>query len=241
METLITAVPIWLSILFLIAIAIPVIMIAKLVKNGAMQANFGAEKANRFYWVVILFYATFLIYASAMSFTGIFLTPSIPPKVVLFTTIPLMAFLMLVVSNLKVYHPILNGIALQDLVGIHIFRLIGVFFILINIFDAIPAPFAYIAGLGDIATALASILVVKAIVNKKTYAKKLTIFWNIFGILDIVSVLVAAIITSKISIETGAQSVVEISKFPFCLIPAFAAATILFLHISIFRKLKSYN
>jgi hypothetical protein len=118
-----------------------------------------------------------------------------------------------------------------------VFRLIGVFFLISHAYGAIPAQFAYIAGLGDIATAISSIFVAKAIINKKSYAKPLTIAWNIFGILDIVSVLTTAIITTKISIETGSQDVLEITKFPFCLIPGYAPATILFIHLSIFRKL----
>lgn len=214
-------------------------MIANLVKQGAIDAQFSAQKSNRFYWIIIIFYTIYLGYVSVLSFTGLFLTPSIPPKVVLFTTAPLMGFLIFVVSNLNVYKILLEHITLENMVKIHIFRLIGAFFILVYIFGAIPAPFAFVAGLGDIITALLSIMVANAIINKKSYAKKLTIAWNIFGITDIVSVLIAAIITTKIAMETSSQSVIEISKFPFCLIPAFAAATILFLHISVFRKLKT--
>ncbi|TAF77652.1 MAG: hypothetical protein EAZ53_02175 [Bacteroidetes bacterium] len=239
MENLITSVPTWVSILFLMVIPIPVFMIANLVKQGAIEAQFSAQKSKQFYWIIVIFYAVYLSYVTFLTFTGVFLTPSIPPKIVLFTTAPLMGFLIFVVSNLNVYKTLLEHTKLESMVKIHIFRLIGAFFILVYIFGAIPAPFAFVAGLGDIITALLSIIVANAIINKKSYAKKLTIAWNIFGILDIVSVLIAAIITTKMAMETGSQSVVEISKFPFSLIPAFAAATILFLHISVFRKLKT--
>jgi hypothetical protein len=52
-------------------------------------------------------------------------------------------------------------------------------------------------------------------------------------------VVIAGLITTKFSIENGAQGVLEIANFPFCLIPAFAPATILFVHILIFKKLKT--
>ena len=67
----------------------------------------------------------------------------------------------------------------------------------------------------------------------------LTIAWNIFRLLDIISVLTTAIITTNLSIETGSQGVTEIANFPLCLIPAFAPATIILLHLTMFRTLWS--
>jgi hypothetical protein len=237
MNILTTAVPQWVSILFLLTILIPIFMIANVAKQSAIKANLYNQKVKWVYKSILIFYGVYFIYVSLTSFTGIFLENTLPPKILFYTVFPLLAFLLLVVSNLKLYKIILQNAALQSLVQVHLFRLIGVFFLIINAYGAIPTKFAYIAGIGDIATALLSIFVAKAITNKKTYAKPLTIAWNIFGLLDIVSVLTTAIITTKISIDTGSQGVTEIANFPFCLIPAFAPATIIFLHLTIFRKL----
>ncbi len=239
MNILTSAVPQWVSILFLLAITIPVFMIANVARLGAINANLDSQKSKRVYKVILIFYGLYFFYVSLMSFTGVFLENTMPPKILFYTTFPLLAFLLLVVSNLKLYQTILQKTTLQALVQIHLFRLIGVFFIITNVYGVIPTKFAYIAGFGDIAVALTSIFVAKAIANKKTYAKPLTIVWNIFGLLDIVSVITTAIITTKFSIDTGSQSLVEIANFPFCLIPAFAPATIIFLHLTIFRKLES--
>jgi hypothetical protein len=241
MEILTTGVPTWVSILFLLTIPIPILLMARLVKQGAINANYTITQAKQFSWMVILFYTIFLGYTAVLSVTGVFLKPSIPPKVVLFTTLPLLLFLLIVVSNLKVYKVILAHIAVEKIVALHIFRLIGSFFLILHFFNALPAPFAYIAGLGDITVALTSILVTRAIVYKKSYAKPLTIAWNILGMVDIISVLVAAIVTTKIAMDNGTPGVAEISKFPFSLIPSFAAATIMFLHISIFKKVFASN
>ena len=45
------------------------------------------------------------------------------------------------------------------------------------------------------------------------------------------------IVITKIQIETGAPGVEVLAAFPFCLIPAFAPPTIIFLHLSVYRKL----
>jgi hypothetical protein len=237
MDILTNAVPQWVSILFLAAILVPVFMIANVARQGAINANLEKEKARNIYRAILLFYGLYFSYVSLTCFTGFFKENTLPPKILFYTAFPMLVFFLLVISNLKIYKTILQHVTLQSLVGVHLFRLIGVFFLITNAYGAIPAKFAYIAGIGDIATALTSILVVKAITNKKNYAKPLTIVWNIFGILDIVSVLVTAISSTKLSIETGTQGISEIANFPFCLIPAFAPATIIFLHISIFRKL----
>ncbi len=112
------------------------------------------------------------------------------------------------------------------------------FFVLLAVHNALPKPFAYIAGFGDMITALSSIFVVKAIQQQKTHAKKLTYIWNVFGTIDILFTAIAANVLTKISIDTGAMGVDTLAMFPFCIIPAFAPPTILLLHWVIFQKLK---
>jgi hypothetical protein len=239
MDILTNAVPQWVSISFLAAIMVPVFMIANVAKQGALNATLEKEKASNIYKAILLFYGVYFTYVSLTCFTGIFRENTLPPKILFYTAFPMLVFFLVVISNLKIYKIILQHVTLQSLVGVHIFRLIGIFFLINHAYGAIPAKFAYIAGIGDIATALTSIIVVKAITLKKNYAKPLTIAWNIFGILDIGSVLITAISSTKLSIETGTLGISEIANFPFCLIPAFAPATIIFLHISIFRKLRN--
>lgn len=238
MNILTTMVPEWISILFLITVPIPIFMIANVAKQGTLPAGLETTKAKLVFRSIVFFYAIYLTYVSIMSWNGVFSTNTLPPKIILFTTLPLFLFFLLVVSRLEIYKTILRNVSFESLVRVHIFRLIGIFFLILHAHGAIPREFAYIAGIGDIATAVSSIFVAKAITTKKPYAKVLTILWNTFGILDIVAVLVTAIITTKLSIETGSQNILALTYFPFCLIPSFAAATIIFLHVSLFRKLR---
>ncbi len=229
--------PYWVSFFFIVAIPIPILMIASTVKNAAIKSGFDNSKAIQLRKIVILFYAVYFVYVSALAFAGVFLGNQLPPRILLFTAIPLFSFLILVILNNKVSKTLIANVTLQSLVKLHLFRLIGIFFIILAAYNALPKTFAYIAGIGDIVTALSSIYVAKAIERKKSYAKTLTITWNIFGFADIISVIVSAIVTTKNALETGTQGVNEITGFPFCLIPAFAPATIIFLHLIIFKKI----
>lgn len=220
-------VPVILSILFLLAFIFPVIMVAQLAKKGKVKNGF---------WLVLGFYIPYLIIVALASLNGFFDEIMLPPKIVLTTTLPL-AILVTVVYNTKICKKANEILNLEDLVKIHIFRLIGSTFIILFLFDLLPTVFALFAGIGDVLTAVSSIFVAKAVRNKKHYARKLTYIWNSFGLLDILITSVMAILFTKISIDNNIQGVEFLAEFPFCFIPAFAPPTIIFLHLLVFRKL----
>jgi hypothetical protein len=229
-------VPQWISIAFLIAIPLPLMLIIGFVRNEARKINH-----KWIYPAVMTFFALYLLYIVLASFNGWFNQVALPPKVLLLTTFPYAFLLFGVVLNTAIYKAIVAGAALESLVKLHIFRLIGVFFVLLALQDALPKSFAFIAGIGDMLTAISSVFVAKVIQDKKHYAQKLTYYWNIFGTVDILFTAIAANVLTKISIDTGAMGVDTLAVFPFCIIPAFAPPTILFLHWTIFKKLKNFS
>lgn len=220
-------VPIIISILFLLAFMFPVVMVARLAKKGKVKNGF---------WLVLGFYIPYLIIVAIASFNGFFDDVMLPPKIVLTTTLPLAIFVTIIYSTeiCKKANAILN---LEDLVKIHIFRLIGSTFIILFLYNLLPPVFALFAGIGDLLTAISSVFVAKAIRNNKNYARKLTYLWNTFGLVDILITSAMAIIFTKISIDNNIQGVEFLAEFPFCFIPAFAPPTIIFLHLLVFRKL----
>jgi hypothetical protein len=227
-------VPEWVSIAFLVTIPIPFILLLLLVNKEGKKIN------NAFVLpVVSVFFILYLTYITIAGYKGWFDVVSFPPKVLLLTTFPYAFLLFGVLINTKAYQKILESVAVEDLIKLHIFRLIGVFFVLLAFYDALPKPFAFIAGFGDMITAISSIFVVKAIQNKKHYAKKMAFYWNIFGTIDILFTAIAANVLTKISNDTGVMGVDTLAFFPFCIIPAFAPPTILFLHWAIHKKLRS--
>lgn len=237
MNTLTTYfVPEWISAAFLITIPLPFILISLFIRKEAKKN--GLKIA---YPIVIIFFVSYLTYISLASYNGWFNQICLPPKVLLLTTFPYAFLLFGIILHTKVYKTFLEKTDIENLVKLHIFRLIGVFFVLLALHNSLPKPFAFIAGIGDMLTAFSSVFVVKAIQNKKSYAKKLTLYWNIFGTVDILFTAIAANVITKISIETGAMGVNTLATFPFCIIPAFAPPTILFLHWVIFKKIKNFS
>lgn len=222
-----SAVPILISVIFLIAILFPVFMIAGLVRNTSQQ------KHQR---TIQIFYIAYLVLVTILCFSGVFQAVMLPPKIILVTTFPLLLFYLIYISNTGFYKSFLAEVKLSQLVGVHLFRLIGSFFLLLYFFNQLPQFFAFIAGFGDLITAVSSIYVANVIRQKKTFAKKLTLIWNTFGLIDILITSATAIWLTKQNIDTGSMGVDILTQFPFCFIPAFAPATIVFLHLTIFRK-----
>jgi hypothetical protein len=233
-----TIIPQWVSILFIATFPVGIYLLAKLVKDASINAKFTIEKANTNFWKVIGFFTIYLIYVSVLSIQGFFSVNSLPPRILLFTAIPLILFLFLVVFRSKTYWTLLESASLSSLVKFHTFRFVGLFFILFYSFQLIPKWFALSAGIGDIIAAASAIWVINCINKNKPYFKKLTLVWNIIGFWDIINVVVSAIITTKLAIENGSQDLLVMANFPYCWIAAFAPATIIFMHISIFKKLK---
>ncbi len=228
------ALPQWMSVLFLVVIPIPVILIAFVAQKAAVEKN----KTRLFYGIIAVLLAYFTL-VSLAAVNGLFAKAFFPPTVLLYTTVPYAFFLFMIIYNLKGYKMIFEKLQLTDLVMLHIFRLVGVFFLLLTYYDTLPKTFALMAGLGDMITAITSVFVVKAIKSNKPYAKKLVYVWNTFGLADILFTAIAANVLTKISIDTGAMGVDVLAQFPYCLIPAFAPPTIIFLHVAIYRKIKN--
>jgi hypothetical protein len=239
MENYLSNVPSWVSISFCFVFPITIYFIALTIKQGALNAQMINVKPNSLFWSVLLFFAFYLIYVSAITFFGLLSKNTLPPRVLLFTALPLLFFLFGLIFNKPIYWKILDAIPLQSLVRLHSFRFVGVYFLIAIYYNALPAHFAILAGLGDIATAFGAIFIAKAIEESKSWSRKATLIWNIFGFWDIGSVVVSAILTTRYSIQhPGSQSILEIAKFPFVWIPAFAPGVIIFMHIAIFKKLK---
>jgi len=240
MDLAITEVPAWLSITFILCFAtIPVFLITNTVKNVFKLNNpeKGASLKNR----IVLFYGLYFTVIALVSLTGFFKVNIIPPKIILFSTFPLVLFYLLYVQKTAWFKFLFKHIKIEQLIFIHLFRFVGVFFLLVYSYNAIPKQFAFVGGIGDIVTAALVLPVIWARKKKMPFAKILTWIWNIIGVVDILSVLVTAIVITKIAIKTNVAGVQQFGTFPFSWIPAFAPPLIIFLHVLIFRKLKENN
>jgi hypothetical protein len=239
MASYISTIPLWVIVLFIASFLYAISLIANPAKQAALNAGMTPGKAKIIQFGIFGFYIIYLAYVSVLSLKGVFNVNAIPPKVMVLASLPLMIILFGFIGNTGLFKKLLRSITLESLVAIHVFRLVGVFFIILYCYHLLPAEFAFSDALGDIITALFALPVAKWVSKGKSWSIKAVYAWNIFGMLDIVNVLVTAVIIAKNALVTGAnRDLTEMTIFPFVWFPAFAPATILFLHIAIFRKLQ---
>ena len=129
------------------------------------------------------------------------------------------------------------------LVGVHTVRLLGVSFIILFAAGRLPAPFAPVAGWGDIFVGATAIPVAWLVSRQTVNARSIVWIWNVIGIAD----LIAAIGLGATSSPGPARLIfAELSSaimttLPWLLIPGFLVPLLITVHIGIFVRLMKRN
>ena len=127
------------------------------------------------------------------------------------------------------------------LVMLHSWRMLGMGFIMLHLFDQLPALFAYVAGLGDALTAIMAVVLAYAMFVKPTTVSKKWIWrWNTLGLVDFILAVSIGILTRTDGILAPASGVNSdlMTSFPFVIIPGFLVQVFCLTHIIIYLQLK---
>jgi hypothetical protein len=128
---------------------------------------------------------------------------------------------------------------LPALEAVHAARILGISFVLLYAAGRLPAPFAPIAGWGDILVGVAALPVAWAMSRFGARMRRLALVWNALGLLDLVTAigLGATSAPGPIQIFTGPPDSAIMTTLPWLLIPAFLVPSYMFFHIVIFYRL----
>jgi hypothetical protein len=136
-----------------------------------------------------------------------------------------------------VYRQFVRTIPQTWLIGIHIFRVVGGFFLVLMDMKLLPGEFALPAGYGDVITAVLALGVVYLLVNQKPYARAAVIAWNVFGLIDLINALITGTMFIPPFVTQVAASGVSPAYINYALmIPSFGVPLVLILHFySLYR------
>lgn len=135
----------------------------------------------------------------------------------------------------------LRTIPLSMLIGVNAIRILGVTFLILYAAGRLPAPFALVAGWGDIAVGLAAIPVAWLVHKKGAGARVVVLIWNTFGLLDLVAAVGLGAISSPgplrlIFAEPGSAIM---TTLPWLLIPGFLVPLLASTHLAVFYRLNA--
>ena len=177
--------------------------------------------------------------AAAAGALGIVNEPGRPPLVLAgFLTVPILGFLLAYATS-RSFRAFTDTIPLELLVGSHIWRFVGIGFVIGAIRGALPAGFGYPEGIGDVIAAAGALALLPGI-RKGTVSRGWLLAWNIFGLLDLVSAVTVGLLFSQSAVgilHTATSNTVPMVTFPVSLIPTFFVPLFMLVHALTFRRI----
>src|SRR5216110_3550872 len=207
---------------------------------AALSITFGSNAATRirlaawlsawFVVVVILAATRALYYEHGLGTPGLGLAVALP-----------IAILCVAVARIKSLREGFHWAPLWLLIGVHTVRLLGISFIVLYAVGRLPAPFAPVAGWGDIFVGATAPLVAWLAYRRSTNAQTIVWIWDIIGIVDLIAA-VGLGVTSSPSPQRlifAEPSSAMMTTLPWLLIPGFLVPLLFTVHIGIFIRLVS--
>ncbi len=126
------------------------------------------------------------------------------------------------------------------MVGVQLYRTLGVVFLLLYAGGHLPAVFALTAGLGDMAVGILAPFVAASLKESPQDSARRVRLWNLLGIADLVIAVTIRFLTSSSPLQIASFDRPSdlIAIFPLSLIPIFAVPLSLLLHILSLQKLR---
>ncbi len=223
-----------LSAVYLTAIAVFIIAI--------LTANFGSTTASRtriatglFAWFVLvtgLAVTGSLGYPNGLGAPGLGLTVAVS-MIVVITQVLRSASL----------RKALQDIPLGTLIGVHTVRILGIVFVILYDAGRLPAPFAPIAGWGDIVSGIVAAPLALLAYRHATTARAAIWLWNGFGLLDLVAAIGIGAVSAPgpLQIIHANPPMTIITDLPWLIIPAFLVPILACIHLGIFYRLRSWR
>jgi hypothetical protein len=175
--------------------------------------------------------------ASLLGRDRFYLSPLIP----LFATLgPALALLALRLS--PPFRRAVSAAPLPAMIGVQLYRTIGVVFLILLALGQVPAHFALPAGWGDIAIGATAPLVALALARRAAGARGLAVGWNVVGLLDLVVAvgMGTGLLASWLAPGIGARvpPAGTMGVFPMILVPTFAVPVSVLLHLLALGRLR---
>jgi len=135
----------------------------------------------------------------------------------------------------------LAAAAVPALIGVQVYRVVGVLFIILLAQGQLPAHFAEPAGWGDIFVGLTAVPVAIALARRLAGARALAIAWNVFGLFDLMvavgmgtGVLAPYLLPG---VDARVPAAAAMGVFPLILIPTFVVPLSVILHVTALARL----
>jgi hypothetical protein len=205
---------------------------------AALSIGFGANAATRiriavslglwFVLVVILAATRALYYEHGLGAPGLGLAVALP-----------IAILCVTVARVKSLQENFHRVPLWLLVGVHTVRLLGISFVILYASGRLSAPFAPVAGWGDIFVGATAVPVAWLAYRRTRSARAIVWTWNVIGIIDLIAAVALGATSSPgpVRLIFTEPSSAIMTTLPWLLIPGFLVPLLIAVHVGVFIRL----
>jgi hypothetical protein len=196
--------------------------------NAAMGIRIAIWFSGWFALVVILAATRALYYQHGLGATGLGIAVALP-----------IVILCVTVARVQSLREGFHRVPLWLLVGVHTVRLLGVSFLILYAASRLPAPFAPVAGWGDIFVGATALPVAWFAYRQITNARAIVWIWNIIGIADLIAAVGLGVTSSPgpARLILAEPSSAIMATLPWLLIPGFLVPLLFAVHIGILIRL----
>jgi hypothetical protein len=200
--------------------------------NAVSRIRIAAWLSGWFVLVVILAATRALYYEHGLGTPGLGMAVALPIVIVCLS-----------VGRVNSLRENFHRVSLWLLVGVHTVRLLGVSFIVLYAAGRLPAPFAPVAGWGDIFIGATAPVVAWLVYRQSTKARPILWIWNIIGTADLVAAVGLGATSSPgpLRLIFTEPSSAIMTTLPWLLIPGFLVPLLFAAHIGIFIRLAKRN
>src|SRR5262245_20470376 len=208
-------------------------------REGASHEGVGLRRIEAARRVTILALIAWFLAAVTAGALGIVNEPGRPPLVLAsFFIVAILGFVVAFAASPS-FRAFTDSIPLSLLVGSHLWRFVGIGFVIGWLTGALPAGFGIPEGFGDIIAAAGALALLPSI-RRGAVSRGWLLAWNIFGLVDLLSAITVGLLFSESALgvlHTATSNTRVLAMFPVSLIPTFFVPLFILVHSLLFRRI----
>jgi hypothetical protein len=210
-------------------------------RSALRRAAWPEKDQARAFWSVSALLVGWFVLAVVASMAGLYRPPSGPPTIQYGLLIPIVAGVVLFRTS-PLLRRTLAIIPNSWLVGVQLYRVLGVIFLVLYGAGYLSALFAFPAGALDMVVGILAPFVAASFARSAEGSERRVRLWNLLGITDLVIAVTIGFLTSPSPLQIAAfdRPSVLIAMFPLALIPVFAVPLSILLHIASLHSLSKH-
>lgn len=179
--------------------------------------------------------------AMGLAWSGAFIASEdgpFPPYIAFGIGVPVLVGTVSILRSSTI-HRVLAAVPQHWIVGVQVYRALGVIFLILYANGSLPGVFAIPAGYGDVAVGIAAPFVAYLVVKYANRSRGAVFGWNILGIGDLVLAVALGFLSSPGPLQMLSLDSpnVTVSAFPLVMVPVFAVPVSILLHVCSLTKL----